>query len=40
MWLLDWALRLFELRKKAESHLVALGKDWYRYSKAKRDSQV
>ena len=29
MWLLDWAMRLFELREKLDSRLNALGNGWY-----------
>lgn len=31
MWLLDWSMRLFELREKLDSRLEALGNGWYRY---------
>jgi Ferric reductase like transmembrane component len=34
MWLLDWGMRVFELRKKMDSRLEALGNGWYRYDKA------
>ena len=31
MWLLDWTMRVFELREKLDSRLKALGNGWYRY---------
>jgi hypothetical protein len=30
MWLLDWSMRFFELRKKLDSRLKSLGNGWYR----------
>ena len=30
MWLLDWSMRVSELREKVDSHLIALGNGWYR----------
>lgn len=31
MWLLDWSMRVFELREKLDSRLRSLGNGWYRY---------
>lgn len=31
MWLLDWSMRLLELRQKLNSRLRSLGNGWYRY---------
>lgn len=33
MWLLDWGMRLYELRKKLGSKVTALGNGWYLYAK-------
>lgn len=30
MWLLDWSMRLYELREKVGSHLTAIGNGWHR----------
>jgi hypothetical protein len=30
MWLLDWGMRLYELRTKLDGKVVSLGKGWYR----------
>lgn len=29
MWLLDWSMRLYELRTSLNGHITALGKGWY-----------
>lgn len=31
MWVLDWSMRVSELRNKLDSRLAALGNGWYRY---------
>ena len=31
MWLLDWGMRLYELRKKLDGKVIHLGNGWYRY---------
>lgn len=31
MWLLDWGLRSYELRRRLDGQLVLLGRGWYRY---------
>ena len=31
LWLLDWAMRAFELRQKVDGRLTSLGRGWYRY---------
>ena len=31
MWLLDWSMRIFELKEKLDGRLTVLGKGWYRY---------
>ena len=31
MWLLDWSMRVFELRDKVDGRLKGLGNGWYRY---------
>lgn len=37
MWLLDWSMRVVELREQLPSRLVALGNGWYRYASQKRN---
>ena len=31
MWVLDWGMRLYELRKKLDGKVIHLGNGWYRY---------
>ena len=34
MWVLDWGMRLYELRKKLDGKVISFGNGWYRYARS------